>query len=313
MSKAKPQPQVLLACTSPSRLEELTAALDPLMSRGVAATLLPKVPSELHWVRLLVYEGEPVPEYLASLLEPLPARRHAILAFPGLSLAHVAYFLGDSRVSHLYSAPVEIADLGSAAEKLATGSIFGLERHLPAQADVHYRRLESYEERCALLEEIDASLRRAKVRSSVRRAGAQVAEELLMNAMYQAPRDGSGNQVFAEIDPARRIHRTTPRPVSLRYSIADGALYVAVRDRYGSFQRHDLARALRRCLKEPIQIEQKKLGAGLGLYLCASSASRFVVNVMPGQISEFICVIEPRTRGTPVLRELSVTVHRPLP
>jgi hypothetical protein len=154
---------------------------------------------------------------------------------------------------------------------------------------------------------------KARLRSSIRRVGAQVAEELLMNAMYQAPRDGKGNQVFAEMEPAVRIARPTPRPVSLRYSVSGGALHLSVRDRYGSFHRQDLIRALKRCLNEPIQIEEKKLGAGLGLYLCASSVSRFVVNVVPNLVCEFVCVIEPRSKGASLLREFSITSHRPLP
>ncbi len=312
MPKAR-MPQVLVAAASPRRVEELISALAPLAGRGIVGGVPPRLAVDLSAIRLLVYEGEALPELLAPLLEGLPARRHIVLAFPALSLAHVAFFLGDTRVSHLFSAPVSLDDLAAVADKLDTGAIFGLERYLPGHADVCYRKLESYEERCEVLEEIDAAVKKARLRSAIRRVGAQVAEELLMNAMYQAPRDGSGNQVFAEIEPAARIRRPAPRPVSLRYSIAGGALHLSVRDRYGSFHRQDLTRALRRCLSAPIQIEEKKLGAGLGLYLCASSVSRFVVNIMPGVVTEFVCIIEPRAKGEALLREVSVTAHRSLP
>ena len=132
-----------------------------------------------------------------------------------------------------------------------------------------------------------------------------------MNAMYQAPVDAENARIFADVAPKRRINRRTPRPVSLRFSAANSRLFMSVRDRYGSFARSDLVANLHRCVNEHVQIEQKTIGAGLGLYLVTVEASALIVNVLPDEVTEFICILdgigERQERG----RELiSVTVQR---
>lgn len=131
-----------------------------------------------------------------------------------------------------------------------------------------------------------------------------------MNAMYQAPVDPAGRRVFEEVEPAERVRERSPQPVSLRYTVRDGSLYVSVRDRFGSLQRDTLAHYLLRCTTEEVQMEQKQLGAGLGLYIVASTASQVMVNILPGELTEIICVLEPRLADPP-LRVLSVTTQLP--
>jgi hypothetical protein len=183
---------------------------------------------------------------------------------------------------------------------------------LPSQVNICYRRLSTFKERCDTLEEIDTFAKLNRLRSQTRRATLRVAEELLMNAMYQAPMDKQGRRIFADIEPAERIHHRTPRPISLRYACQKGAFYLNIRDRFGSFKRDDLAHYLLRCVTESSPIEQKKLGAGLGLYQIASTATRFVINILPGSVSEFICTMEPAgKKDESVLKMLSVTTQRP--
>ena len=133
-----------------------------------------------------------------------------------------------------------------------------------------------------------------------------------MNAMYQAPMDADGRRIFAEIEPNVRIRRRTPRPVSMRFAASKGSFYLSVRDRFGSFQRSDLYKYLLRCVTDDSPIEDKKLGAGLGLYQVTSSVSRLVINILPHSVSEFICVLEPPEEGASPLRLLTVTTQRPM-
>ncbi len=87
-------------------------------------------------------------------------------------------------------------------------------------------------------------------------------------------------------------------------------MYISVRDRFGSFRREDFARYMLRCVILDAPIEEKKLGAGLGLYLIAATTTEFVINILPGSVSEFICMLEPGTG--PSLKLLSVSTHVPL-
>jgi len=260
--------------------------------------------------KLLVCEVGADHELPDKLLARLRADAHVVLLLPSLDVRWVAYYMRDGRVNHFLASTAEPEELRTVVEKLDTGAIFGLDWYLPETDDVRYRQIRSYKQRRDALDEIEEYTRELRLRGRIRRCAGQVAEELLMNAMYQAPVDDEGARVFEEEEPQRRIRRRTPRPVSLRFVARDGALFISVRDRYGSFHRDSLAHYLLRCSTEEVQMEDKKLGAGLGLYIVCSTSSRIVVNVFPGKLSEFICVLEPG-RADPLLRVLSVTTQRP--
>jgi hypothetical protein len=187
-----------------------------------------------------------------------------------------------------------------------------MERYLPPAININYRRLLTYKDRCQCLEEIESYVKSQKMRGSISRSAVQIGEELLMNAMYQAPLDEKGERLFADVKAHVRIRRKTPEPVSLRFTAHNGSLYLCVRDRFGSFKREDLAHYLFQCVTQNTPIEKKKLGAGLGLYLVVSKTTKLIVNIQPGGLSEFIAILEPPKSGNSNLQLLSLTTQRPV-
>jgi hypothetical protein len=301
--------KALVVAPTLSRAKALEKELLFLRREALACTL-DSTPEDLTPYRLLVWEIE-AKKYL---VEPFLARfrpdTHAILVLPELDVKWAAFYLQDPRVNHLLRKPLDPRDLHIVLEKLDTGAIFGLEPFLPAQAGLRYRRITTYKDRCDALEELDEFAKRQRLRAQTRRSALSVTEEFLMNAMYQAPIDEVGTRLFRDVNPKARLHRKTPRPVSFRFTIHEKSLFLSVRDRYGSFSRSDLARYLLRCASSEVQIEEKTLGAGLGLYLITSLATKFVINILPGRVSEFVCALEPPTGAATGLRLLSVTTGR---
>ena len=297
---------------APSR-EGATRLADTLgfLRRGVDCWYLgAPLPVSFSRYKLLVCEAGTKLKKPDELLSQLREDAHVVVLLPSLDVRWVAYYMSDQRVNHFLCSPCSPEDLRTVAGKLESGAIFGLRWYLDSSVDVQYRQIRSYKQRRVALDEIEAFTRDHRLRGRIRRMAAQVTEELLMNAMYQAPVDRQGRRVFEEVEPHQRIRRRTPLPVSLRFAAQDGALYISVRDRFGSFQRQKLGHYLLRCSTEEVQIEDKALGAGLGLYIVSSTSSRIMINVFPGKLSEFICVLEPRQTDPP-LRELSVTTQRP--
>src|ERR1044071_10165069 len=78
------------------------------------------------------------------------------------------------------------------------------------------------------------------MRRQVRPAVGSVCEELLMNALYDAPVDALGRPMFADIDPHDRKDSRSPRPVSIRYAATEHAFAVAVRDRFGRLAKNTI-------------------------------------------------------------------------
>ena len=140
------------------------------------------------------------------------------------------------------------------------------------------------------------------MRRQVRNAIGSVCEELLMNALYDAPVDADGKQVFAEVDPHDRTDKLSPRPVSIRYAATEDMFAVAVRDRFGRLAKNTILSYIDKCIHSPNQIDRKTYGAGLGLYLVANAAASYVVNVAYGIATEVVCTFDRGAKSTAAAR-----------
>ncbi len=200
-----------------------------------------------------------------------------------------------------------LAQLEVCVRKFVTGDLFGIEKYLPDGTEVRLTRLREYKGRTAAIDEVLAYAETVGVRRQVRSAIGQVCEELLMNALYDAPVDETGNPIFAEVELKARLDKLSPRPVSIRYASTERGFTVSVRDRFGRLDKATVLRYIEKCLHSSEQIDRKVYGAGLGIYLIANAASRFVLNVAPGIATEVVCSFERSTRSS--LQSFSVFVH----
>ena len=171
-------------------------------------------------------------------------------------------------------------------------------REVPADATPPCTtRLRDFEGRTAAIDEVLAYAEKVGVRRQVRSPIGQVCEELLMNALYDAPVDEHGKPMFAEVDPKERLDKLSPRPVSIRYAATENGFAVVVRDRFGRLDKTTMLRYIDKCLHSPQQIDRKTYGAGLGIYLIANAATQFVLNVAPGMATEVVCTFDRKTRA----------------
>ena len=129
----------------------------------------------------------------------------------------------------------------------------------------------------------------------------QCVDELLMNALYAAPVDADGKPVFAGVPVKRRIAMQTGEQVTLQYGADDERFAVTVRDAFGSLDRSTVLRVLHKGLHAEDKVDRKAGGAGLGLYLIASSASAMTFDVVPGIACEVTCVFDRAKQGPPEL------------
>ena len=244
---------------------------------------------------------------LNTLVPKLRDRAHVTIVTPRATLSDLTVYLRDDRVNHVVVGDELDHGVFVTAQKLLTGDIFGIEKYLPSVTEVHYARLRDFEGRGRAIDTVLEFAEQAKMRRQVRSAIGQVCEELLMNALYDAPVDADGKPVFADIDPHDRRDMPTPRPVSIRYAVTDTTFAVAVRDRFGRLAKNTILSYIEKCIHSPDQIDRKTYGAGLGLYLVANAAASYVVNVAHGIATEVVCTFD-RGAKTP-LRLVGVFVH----
>lgn len=244
---------------------------------------------------------------LDGVLPRLRQKAHVAAIVPKSDLAGLIRMLGDSRVNHVIVGDELDRGVFVTAQKLLTGDIFGIEKYLPEGTPVHYLRLHDFEGRGRAIDTILEFAESSRIRRQIRTAIGSVCEELLMNALYDAPVDEGGHQVFAEIDPHDRTKTRSPRPVSIRYAATDQQFVIAVRDRFGRLAKNTILAYIHKCLQSPIQIDRKTYGAGLGLYLVANAAASYVVNVAYGIATEVVCTFDRGAKAP--LRLVGVFIH----
>jgi hypothetical protein len=244
---------------------------------------------------------------LEQLVPKLRDRAHVTMVTEKASLDDLLVYLRDDRVNHVVVGDELDNGVFVTAQKLLTGDIFGIEKYLPPGTDVKYERLRDFEGRGRAIQTVLDYAEQSKMRRQVRSAIGQVCEELLMNALYDAPVDAEGKQIFAEVDPHDRTQARSPRPVSIRYAATPDMFAVAVRDRFGRLAKNTILSYIDKCLHAPNQIDRKAYGAGLGLYLVANAVATYVVNVAYGIATEVVCTFDRGAKSP--LRLVGVFVH----
>jgi len=190
------------------------------------------------------------------------------------------------------------AELLATTLKMMGHDIFGLDKYLAWGVQVRQVRIVSYDDKRAAIEVVSDFARRAGCRRSLLGRVEIVLDELLMNALYDAPACESG-------DRDRYVSRAVPGggPVSsgaVDLSFAcDGRFFaLSVRDTFGALERQTILQNLSRAVTYAgTPLTNAERGAGLGLYFILSSVSRFVANIEPGQATEVICLFDLRRTG----------------
>lgn len=123
---------------------------------------------------------------------------------------------------------------------------------------------------------------------------AGVAHELLMNAMYTAPRSSDGRQKYAH--DRKQFIRLEPDEVpSLRWATDGQRLGIQVSDRFGGLDREHLYGGILRGLDSAHlgeAVDVRGGGAGLGLYQIYASASSVFVEVQRTRRTDIVAMFD---------------------
>jgi hypothetical protein len=119
-----------------------------------------------------------------------------------------------------------------------------------------------------------------------------VTEELLLNALYDAPRDRDGRPIFMGLDRRTAVTLDSEMPVRLHYGCDGRNFVVSVTDRWGALQRQSVVDSLRKLLDpRSVRPTPGTSGAGLGLMLTYGASNQLIVHAMPGRFTEVTSVM----------------------
>jgi hypothetical protein len=144
---------------------------------------------------------------------------------------------------------------------------------------------------------VDAICARAKVAGASQLAVERirdVAEETIMNALYNAPAE-AGHQARL------RSERATLEPhqaCQVAYGVSGKLFLLRVSDGFGSFRRERLCQVLERCAAQAgVSLDTSRGGAGLGMWRVFSAATALVLEVEPGRATEITVAIDLHRRS----------------
>jgi hypothetical protein len=156
------------------------------------------------------------------------------------------------------------------------------------------RALDAVMELAAALELSDEKKRRIEVAT----------EELLLNAIYDAPRDAGGTAIHAGLDRRTPVQLAPNQQVKLHYGCDGRNFVVSVADRFGALERGNIQRSLTKLLDpKSARPAPGTSGAGLGLMLTYGAANQLIAHAMHGRFTEVTAVMHVSgSNRTPLAR-----------
>lgn len=117
----------------------------------------------------------------------------------------------------------------------------------------------------------------------------ELAHELLMNAMYDAPVDAAGKPKYAA-DRKAAIALSDNEAPTVRIGTDGTRLVFQIRDPFGRLERHHVVEGLARGLAG--EMDQSHGGAGLGMMVCHNATSALFFDVVDRRSTEVTAVFE---------------------
>ncbi len=214
--------------------------------------------------------------------------------------------LGKPWFGHLLGleSPWFMEEMGATLARLSGEALFGLHRHLPWGSRVLSTTVTSSAQKAALFDRIESYMADIGVRGRLVRRLHDVADEMLMNAVYDAPTDrATGEHIYAALPRTTRVDLPPgSRPV-FSYG-SDGKVFaLSISDPFGGLTPDILKRYIAKGLRRGNdQIDDKAGGAGLGLYFLFQSLNSLTLYLEPGARTEMVGLVDIRGSFRDVLQ-----------
>ncbi|MGE0870688.1 MAG: hypothetical protein AB7P03_19135 [Kofleriaceae bacterium] len=213
----------------------------------------------------------------------------ALLTGPQVSEVPKILELGAITNLLVHPLPVLAEALTITTQKLILRDLFGVEKYLLWGTALHQTVLTRSSQRAPLVAQIGQLLRSRGQSERIASAGMLVADELMSNAVHNAPIDAAG--VAYRRDTPRDADFPLDERHQVRFRWGCDARYLAVEvtDPFGSLDRETIMKALANS-----EIRESGTGAGMGISLAYRSCDHLVFNLAPGKRTEVIALIDIR-------------------
>lgn len=213
---------------------------------------------------------------------------HIDLLASNPSLCHVIYQDDDERALTQKNLLVTVT-------KILSNDIFGLEKYLNWGVDVKEYIITSSQNRTQFLEVVESELTKAGILTSHIRNATMITDEILMNAIYDAPVNRkTGLSKYNHLSRRVAVELEPTEYGKLRFAFDGVTIALSVDDPFGALKRETITRYLKSCFDGhfgKINEHEGKGGGGMGLFQIISTADLMITNIKPGERTEIIALI----------------------
>lgn len=161
---------------------------------------------------------------------------------------------------------------------------FGLARFFSPTTRIQKIVLHHSDERTAASNAMESFLEKSGMTLKIAAKIAQASDELLMNAIFSAPRDKIGNATRQNLVRTAKFPFSEGETVELETALADDYAGLCVTDRFGSLQEENVVKFLGQNFQtHDYMLRKYGSGAGLGMYGIVQSGLSLFFRVMPGK------------------------------
>jgi len=180
--------------------------------------------------------------------------------------------------------------------KVLNRNIFGLEKYLSWGVDIKSEGVKSSKERERIKEEMVTHFKASGIRTSILDRVYLVAEEMLMNAIYDAPTDDKGQSLFNHLSRKTEINLEKSQESILKYGFDGMMIAVSVEDPFGALTKEIIIQYLESCYEGRAgTLNLNKGGAGRGLHQIIENSDLTIFNVKRGVKTEVISLFNLET------------------
>jgi CheY-like chemotaxis protein len=204
---------------------------------------------------------------------------------------HMPRILTMGAVTNLLVHPMPLLaeELTVTAHKLIRRDLFGMEKYLLWGTVPDRAVLIRSSHRAALVERVADAVRNTGQSPRVASMAMLITDELLSNAVHNAPIDDEGVHYRRELARDVELDLDERHQVELRWACDARYLAIEVTDRFGSLDRGTILRSLSKS-----DVRETGGGAGMGIALTYRSCDHLVFNLAPGRRTEIVALVNVR-------------------
>ncbi len=204
---------------------------------------------------------------------------------------HVPRILGLGAVTNLlvHPMPTLAEELTITTHKLIRQDLFGAEKYLLWGTELERSLVTRSGQRADLVGRLAELVRERGQSARVASMAMLVADELISNAVHNAPVDAQGEHYRKELPRDSDFELDDRHEVTVRWGCDARYLAIEVSDRFGSLDRETVLNALAKN-----DVRESGSGAGMGIAIVYRSCDHLVFNLAEGRRTEIIALIDVR-------------------